>query len=337
MTVRIVRAARAAVLGMAAVAALGATVFGPASQAQAQPAYPARPITVVVPFAAGGPTDTVARLVAESMSKTLGQQVVVENVGGAGGTRGAGQVAKAAPDGYTLLLHHIGQATAPSLYRKLPYKLSDFEEAGLITAVPMTLIAKPGYEPKTIADVIAYVKANKDKVTYGNAGVGSASHLCGMLFMSAVGTQVTTVPYQGTGPAMNDLVGGQIDLMCDQTTNTTGQIKGGKVKAYAVTTKDRVKSLPDLPTMQEGGLKGFEVAVWHGLYTPKGTSPEIVAKLNAALGVALDDPKVVARFADLGTEPEPKDRRSPAFHKAFLTEEVAKWKPVIEAAGVYAD
>ncbi len=337
MTVRIVRAARAAVLGMAAVAALGATVFGPASQAQAQPAYPARPITVVVPFAAGGPTDTVARLVAESMSKTLGQQVVVENVGGAGGTRGAGQVAKAAPDGYTLLLHHIGQSTAPSLYRKLPYKLSDFEEAGLITAVPMTLIAKPGYEPKTIADVIAYVKANKDKVTYGNAGVGSASHLCGMLFMSAVGTQVTTVPYQGTGPAMNDLVGGQIDLMCDQTTNTTGQIKGGKVKAYAVTTKDRVKSLPDLPTMQEGGLKGFEVAVWHGLYTPKGTSPEIVAKLNAALGVALDDPKVVARFADLGTEPEPKDRRSPAFHKAFLTEEVAKWKPVIEAAGVYAD
>lgn len=337
MTVKIVRAARAAVLNMAAVVALGAAAFGPASQAQAQPAYPARPITVVVPFAAGGPTDTVARLVAESMSKTLGQQVVVENVGGAGGTRGAGQVAKAAPDGYTLLLHHIGQATAPSLYRKLPYKLSDFEEAGLITAVPMTLIAKPGYEPKTIADVIAYVKANKDKVTYGNAGVGSASHLCGMLFMSAVGTQVTTVPYQGTGPAMNDLVGGQIDLMCDQTTNTTGQIKGGKVKAYAVTTKDRVKSLPDLPTMQEGGLKGFEVSVWHGLYAPKGTSPEIVAKLNAALGAALDDPKVIARFADLGTEPEPKDRRSPAFHKAFLTAEVAKWKPVIEAAGVYAD
>lgn len=337
MTVAIVRAARAALLGMATVAALGLAGFSPASQAQAQAPYPTRPITVVVPFAAGGPTDTVARLVAESMSKTLGQQVVVENVGGAGGTRGAGQVAKAAPDGYTLLLHHIGQSTAPSLYRKLPYKLSDFEEAGLITAVPMTLIAKPGFEPKTIADVIAYVKANKDKVTYGNAGVGSASHLCGMLFMSAVGTQVTTVPYQGTGPAMNDLVGGQIDLMCDQTTNTTGQIKGGKVKAYAVTTKDRVKSLPDLPTMQEGGLKGFEVAVWHGLYAPKGTSPDIVAKLNAALGVALDDPKVIARFADLGTEPEPKDRRSPAFHKTFLTAEVAKWKPVIEAAGVYAD
>ncbi|WP_029004640.1 tripartite tricarboxylate transporter substrate binding protein BugD [Azorhizobium doebereinerae] len=331
MIARTTRAACAAVLGLAAAA------FALAPGAARAQAYPARPITVVVPFAAGGPTDTVARLVAESMTKTLGQQVIVENVGGAGGTRGAGQVAKAAPDGYTLLLHHIGQATAPSLYRKLPYKVTDFETAGLITAVPMTLIAKPGYEPKTIADVIAYVKANKDKVTYGNAGVGSASHLCGMLFMSAVGTQLTTVPYQGTGPAMNDLVGGQIDLMCDQTTNTTGQIKGGKVKAYAVTTKDRVKSLADLPTMEEGGLKGFEVAVWHGLYAPKGTSPEIVAKLNAALGVALEDPKVVARFADLGTEPEPKDRRSPEFHKTYLTAEVAKWKPVIEAAGVYAD
>ncbi|MGU3495887.1 tripartite tricarboxylate transporter substrate-binding protein [Xanthobacteraceae bacterium A53D] len=324
------RAACAAILGLAAAVAL-------APGAASAQTYPARPITVIVPFAAGGPTDTVARLVAESMTKTLGQQVIVENVGGAGGTRGAGQVAKANNDGYTLLLHHIGQSTAPSLYRKLPYKVSDFETAGLITAVPMTLIAKPGFEPKTIADVIAYVKANKEKVTYGNAGVGSASHLCGMLFMSAVGTPVTTVPYQGTGPAMNDLVGGQIDLLCDQTTNTTGQIKGGKVKAYAVTTKDKVKSLPDLPTLQEGGLKDFEVAVWHGLYAPKGTSPEIIAKLNQALNVALDDPKVIARFADLGTEPEPKDRRSAEFHKEFLNAEVAKWKPVIEAAGVYAD
>ncbi|MBP2148587.1 tripartite-type tricarboxylate transporter receptor subunit TctC [Xanthobacter flavus] len=300
--------------------------------------YPTRPITMVVPFAAGGPTDTVARLVAESMSKTLGQQVIVENVGGAGGTRGAGQVAKAAPDGYTVLLHHIGQATAATLYRKLPYNpATDFEAVGLVTAVPMTMIAKPGFEPKTMADAVSYVKANKDKVTYGNAGVGSASHLCGMLFMSSIGTQMTTVPYQGTGPAMNDIVGGQIDLMCDQTTNTTGQIKGGKVKAYAVTTKDRVKSLPDLPTMQESGIKDFEVAVWHGIYAPKGTPKAIVDKLNAALDVALNDPKVVARFADLGTEPEPKDRRSPAFHKDFVVAEIAKWKPVIQSAGVYAD
>ena len=300
--------------------------------------YPTRPITMVVPFAAGGPTDTVARLVAESMSKTLGQQVIVENVGGAGGTRGAGQVAKAAPDGYTVLLHHIGQATAATLYRKLPYNpATDFEAVGLVTAVPMTMIAKPGFEPKTMADAVTYVKANKDKVTYGNAGVGSASHLCGMLFMSSIGTQMTTVPYQGTGPAMNDIVGGQIDLMCDQTTNTTGQIKGGKVKAYAVTTKDRVKSLPDLPTMQESGIKDFEVAVWHGIYAPKGTPKAIVDKLNAALDVALNDPKVIARFADLGTEPEPKDRRSPAFHKDFVIAEIAKWKPVIQGAGVYAD
>ncbi|QTL02344.1 tripartite tricarboxylate transporter substrate binding protein BugD [Aquabacter sp. L1I39] len=315
-----------------------ATVFGLSVAGAKADTYPNRAVTVVVPFAAGGPTDTVARLVAESMSKSLGQQVIVENVGGAGGTRGAGQVAKAAPDGYTLLIHHIGMATAPSLYRKLPFNvLTDFEDAGLITAVPMTVIGKPNLEPKTVVELIDFVRKNKEKVTYGNAGVGSASHLCGMLFMSKVGAQMTTVPYQGTGPAMNDLIGGQIDVMCDQTTNTTGQIKAGKVKAYAVTTKDRVKSMPDLPTLQESGLKDFEVAIWHGLYAPKGTPKEVVDKLNAALNVALDDPKVIARFADLGTEPEPKDRRSPAFHKEFLAAEVAKWKPVIDAAGVYAD
>ncbi|GGF66029.1 hypothetical protein GCM10007301_27180 [Azorhizobium oxalatiphilum] len=336
MFAKATRAACAVFRGIAAVPVVVVGIALASAGAHAQ-TFPSRPITVIVPFAAGGPTDTVARLVAESMTKTLGQQVIVENVGGAGGTRGAGQVAKATPDGYTLLLHHIGQATAPSLYRKLPYKVTDFETAGLITPVPMTLIAKPGFEPKTIADVITYVKANKEKVTYGNAGVGSASHLCGMLFMAATGTPLTTVPYQGTGPAMNDLVGGQIDLMCDQTTNTTGQIKGGKVKAYAVTTKDKVPSLPDLPTLQASGLKDFEVTIWHGLYAPKGTPADVVAKLNQALGVALDDPKVASRFADLGTEPEAKNRRSPEFHKQFLTDEVAKWKPVIEAAGVYAD
>ncbi len=318
--------------------ALAALVGLATTGAQAQPAFPSRPITVIVPFAAGGPTDTVARLIAESMTHTLGQQVLVENVGGAGGTRGAGQVAKAAPDGYTLLIHHIGHATAASLYRKLPYNvLTDFEEAGLITPVPMTIIGKSTLEPKTPAELVEYIKKNKEKVTYGNAGVGSASHLCGMLFMSKVGASMTTVPYQGTGPAMNDLVGGQIDLMCDQTTNTTGQIRGGKVKAYAVTTKDRVKSLGDLPTLQESGMPGFEVTIWHGMYAPKGTPAPIMDKLNAALNAALEDPKVIARFADLGTEPEGKDRRSRAFHKQFVASEVAKWKPIIEAAGVYAD
>ncbi|QJP12245.1 tripartite tricarboxylate transporter substrate binding protein BugD [Starkeya sp. ORNL1] len=309
----------------------------PLASANAQ-TYPSRPITMVVPFAAGGPTDTVARLVSESMSRTLGQQIVVENVGGAGGTRGAGQVAKAAPDGYTILMHHIGHATAASLYRKLPYNvLTDFETVGLVTDVPMTLIGKSGLEPKNITELVAYVKDKKDAVIYGNAGVGSASHLCGMLFMSAIGTQVTTVPYQGTGPAMNDLVGGQIDLLCDQTTNTTGQIKAGKVKAYGVTTANRLKSMPDLPTLQEGGLKDFQVAVWHGIYVPKGTPADVIAKLNAALKTALQDPKVISRFADLGTEPVSQDRATPEVHKAFVAAEVAKWKPIIEAAGVYAD
>ncbi|MGU3493323.1 tripartite tricarboxylate transporter substrate-binding protein [Xanthobacteraceae bacterium A53D] len=299
--------------------------------------YPTRPVSLVIPFAAGGPTDTVARLLAESMTKTLGQQVIVENITGAGGTRAAGQVAKANPDGYTVLLHHIGQSTAPSLYRKLAYKLTDFENVGLVTAVPMTLVAKSGFEPKTAAELVAYVKANKEKITLANAGVGSASHLCGMLFMAAVGVPLTTVPYQGTGPAMNDLLGGQIDLLCDQTTGTTGPIKSGRVKAYGATTPERVKALPDLPTMQEAGLKDFEVSIWHGFYVPKGTPPAVIAKLNAALDAALDDPKVIARFADLGTEPEPKNRRSPEVHTQFLNSEVAKWKKVIDAAGIYAD
>ncbi len=324
-------------MGIKTAAIAFAVALGFAGAAVAQ-TYPSRPITVVVPFAAGGPTDTVARLVGESMTRTLGQQVLIENVGGAGGTRGAGQVAKAAPDGYTLLLHHIGQATAPSLYRKLPYNpATDFEEAGLVTPVPMTLVGSSKFAPKDIQEVIAYVKANKEKVTYGNAGVGSASHLCGMLFMAELDAPMTTIPYQGTGPAMNDLVGGQIDLMCDQTTNTTGQIRGGKIRAYAATTAKPIKAMPDLPTLQAAGLKDFEVAIWHGLYAPKGTPKEIVDKLNAALDKALDDPKVVERFADLGTEPEPKERRSPAFHKQFLSAEIAKWKPVIQKAGVFAD
>lgn len=324
-------------MGLKTAALAFAVAVGFAGSAAAE-TYPTRPITVVVPFAAGGPTDTVARLLAESMTRTLGQQVIVENVGGAGGTRGAGQVAKAQNDGYTLLLHHMGQATAPSLYRKLPFNpATDFEEVGLITAVPMQIVSSLKFPPKDIKEVIEYVKANKEKVIYGNAGVGAVSHLCGMLFMTALDTQMTTVPYQGTGPAMNDLVGGQIDLLCDQTTGTTGQIKAGKIRAHAATTPERLKSMPDLPTLQEAGLKDFEVAVWHGLYAPKGTSKETVQKLNAALDKALDDPKVVQRFADLGTEPEPKDRRSPEFHTQFLNAEIAKWKPVIQKAGVFAD
>lgn len=300
--------------------------------------YPSKVITLVVPFSAGGPTDTVARMIAQPMSKTLGQTVIVENIGGAGGTIAAARVARANPDGYTIFLHHIGQATSATLYKNLTYNvLTDFETIGLVTPVPMTIIAKKDFPAKDIKEFITYVKANKEKITYGNAGIGAASHLCGMLFMSAIDTQFTTVSYKGTGPAMNDLLGGVFDFMCDQTTNTTGQIQAGKVKAYAVTSTKRVPSLKDLPTLQESGLKDFEVSVWHGLYAPKGTPKPIVDQVSAALRVALKDPLVVQRFADLGTQPEPQDRATPEAHRAFLKTEVEKWAPIINKAGVYAD
>jgi putative tricarboxylic transport membrane protein len=300
--------------------------------------YPTKVITMVVPFAAGGPTDTVARLIAAPMSKTLKQQVIVENVGGAGGTIAANRVAKAAPDGYTILIHHIGMATAPALYRKLPYNpMTDFEPIGLINEVPMTLVAKKDFPAKDLKELIAYVKANKTKVNYANAGLGAASHLCGMLFMTAIQTDVTTVPYGGTAPAMNDLLGGQVDFMCDQTTNTTSQIKAGKIKVYGVTTKKRVPSLPDVPTMDEAGLPGFEVSVWHALYAPKGTPKPVIDKLTKALQDALKDANVKQRFADLGTEPVAQDRATPEALRKHLKAEIDRWGPIIKKAGVYAD
>lgn len=300
--------------------------------------YPERAITMIVPFAAGGPTDTVGRLVAESMTRALGQQVIVENVGGAGGTLGAARVARADADGYTLLMYHIGQATSGALYRKLAYDpLVDFAPVGRVTDVPMTLIARTDLEPTTAQELIAYVREKKDALTLANAGPGSSSHLCGMLLMSALGVPLTTVPYKGTAPAMTDMLGGQIDLMCDQTTSTTGQIKAGKVKAYAVTTAGRVAALPDLPTLQEAGLAGFEMSVWHGLWAPKDTPPEVVAKLEAALAEALEDPKVVERLADLGTVPVPPDQVTPEALDAQTVAETAKWRPVIQAAGGFAD
>lgn len=300
--------------------------------------FPTKTITMIIPFAAGGPTDTVGRLLAQSMGKTLNQQVIVENVGGAGGTIAAARVAKAEPNGYTIFLHHIGQATSPALYRKLSYSPTEsFEPIGLVTDVPMTLIARKDFPANNLKEVLAYVKQNKDKVTYANAGLGAASHLCGMLFMKAIGADMTTVPYKGTGPAMNDLLGGQVDLMCDQTTNTTSQIKSGKVKAYGVTTKERVKSLPDLPTMDEAGLKGFEVGVWHALYAPKGTPKPVIDKLASSLQAALKDPNVVTRFAELGTEPVAQKEATPEALRTHLKEEVAKWAPIIKEAGAFAD
>ncbi len=300
--------------------------------------YPTAPITVVVPFSAGGPTDTVTRLVAEAMSRDLGQQIVVENVGGAGGTLGAGRVADAQPDGYTLLLAHIGMATSATLYRSLPYEpLNAFDYIGLVTEVPMTIVARKDFEPNTLAELIDYVKANKDTVTYANAGIGAASHLCGMLFMSAIDTQLTTVPYKGTGPALTDLLGGQVDFMCDQTTNTTKHIQAGAIKAYATTSPERLANLPDLPTASEAGLDGFVVGVWHGLYAPKGTDPAIIERLSKSLQVALKDPGVVERFAELGTAPASEADATPAALKAKLESEIERWRPVITAAGVYAD
>jgi tripartite-type tricarboxylate transporter receptor subunit TctC len=300
--------------------------------------FPTRSVTMMIPFAAGGPTDTVGRLVAESMSKSLGQQVIVENAAGAGGTRAPGLVVKAAPDGYTILLHHIGMSTAPTLYRKLAYNvLNDFEFVGLVTDAPMSLIARPGLEAKDLKGVLEYIAKTKEKTSYANAGIGSASHLCGMLLQAAVKQQFNTINFNGTGPAMTDILGDRVDLMCDQTTNTTGQIKGGKVKAYGVTTKTRVKSLPDLPTLDQAGLKGFEVAVWHGIYAPKGTPKEVVAKLTQALQAALKDPKVIQAFAELGTEPVPQDQATGAALQAKLKAEIEKWRPLIQAAGQFAD
>jgi tripartite-type tricarboxylate transporter receptor subunit TctC len=300
--------------------------------------YPNKVITIVVPYAAGGPTDTVARLIAVPMTNNLKTQMIIENVLGAGGTIAANRVAKAAPDGYTLLIHHIGHSTAPALYHKLPYDaINDFEPIGLINEVPMTMVAKKDFPAKDLKELIAYVKANKEKINLANAGLGAASHLCGMLFMSAIQTELTTVPYNGTAPAMNDLLGSQVDIMCDQTTNTTSQIKAEKIKVYGVTTKKRVASRPNVPTMDEAGLKGFEVSVWHGLYAPKGTPKPVIDKLTNALHAALKDDNVKQRFAELGTEPVAENRATPAALRAHLKAEIDKWTPIIKKAGVYAD
>ncbi|MGL4236386.1 tripartite tricarboxylate transporter substrate-binding protein [Tabrizicola sp.] len=308
-----------------------------AASVQAQ-TYPEREITMIVPFAAGGPTDTVGRLIAEKMAEDLGQPIVVENVGGAGGTVGAAQAAAAAPDGYTILLYNISMASSAALYKDLPYDTATaFDYVGLITDVPMTVIARKDFEPTDVPSLIAYVKENADTITMGNAGIGGASHLCGILFQQAIDAPIVPVPYKGTGPAMTELLGGQIDMMCDQTTNTAEQIKGGGVKVYAVTSPGRLEILPDVPTTAEAGLEGVSIVVWHGLYTPAGTPAEVNERLSAALQVALADPDVAGRLNELGTAPSPVDDATPAALKARHEAELARWKPIIEAAGVYAN
>jgi tripartite-type tricarboxylate transporter receptor subunit TctC len=300
--------------------------------------YPTKNITLIVPFAAGGPTDIVGRLIAEKMSAYLGQEVLVENVGGAGGTLGSAQAATAAPDGYTILLSNISMASTAALYRNLPYDpATAFEPVGLITDVPMTIIARADFPPGDVPSLIAYVQENADTITMGNAGIGGASHLCGMLFQNAIEAPIVSVPYRGTGPAMTELLGGQIDMMCDQTTNTAEHIESGGVKAYAVTTPERLEILPDLPTTAESGLEGVSIIVWHGLYTPKGTPAEINERLSRALQTALADPDLAARLAELGTAPSPVADGTPAALKVRHDSEIARWRPIIEEAGIYAD
>jgi len=300
--------------------------------------YPTRAVSLVVPFAAGGPTDIVARTLAAAMTRQLGQTVLVENKAGAGGTLAGAYVAKAAPDGYTFLIHHNGMSTAPALYRKMAFNpLTDFEYVGQVVDVPMTLLGRKDLPPNNLPELVAYVKANASKLNLANAGLGAVSHLCGMLFQSAVGTDLTTVPFQGTAPALNALLGGQVDLLCDQTTQTTQHIKAGTVKLYGVTTKQRIKALPDAPTLDEGGLKGFEVIVWHGVYAPKGTPPAVIEKFGAAMRAAIKDPAFANRMIDLGAEITPESKQTPEGLRTWLQSEILKWGPVIRAAGVYAD
>lgn len=308
---------------------------------QAQ-SFPSKPITIIVPFAAGGPTDRSARDLAEALRKPLGGAVsiLVDNAAGAGGSVGANKVAKAAPDGYTLLMHHISMATMPTLVRNIPFKVeSDFEYLGMISDVPMTLVGRPTLPAKTFKDLQSWIAQNQGKINLGNAGVGSASHLCGLLFQNAMQVDMTTVPYRGTAPAMTDLIGGQIDLMCDQTTNTSSQIDAKKVIGYAVTTAKPLTTpaLRDLPTLQAAGLKGFEVSVWQGLYAPKGTPTDVLVKLNTALRAALKDPEFIKKQEGLGAVVYTDNRLEPAEHKKFVMAEIAKWSPIIKAAGVYAD
>ena len=309
-----------------------------ASTAAFAQGYPNKPITMLVPFAAGGATDTVARVTAATMSKILGQTIIIENATGAGGTIAAARAARAEPDGYTILIHHIGISTAATLYRKLPYDTKTaFAPIGLVTNAPMTIIAKPGLPPNNLAELITYIKANGDKMTFGNAGLGAASQLCGLMFMNAIDKQILAVPYKGNGPVMNDLIAGQIDLTCDQTTNTTGPINAKLVKAYAITTKARLSSMPDLPTADEAGLKGFEAGAWHGIYAPKGTPDDIVQKLAKTLQESLRDPELVKRFNDINTDPVPQDQATPAALKKQLDSEVDRWAPIIKASGQFAD
>jgi tripartite-type tricarboxylate transporter receptor subunit TctC len=316
----------------------GMALAGSATLACAE--FPEKPVTLVVPFAAGGPSDKIARDLAEALRKPLGQTVIVDNTVGAGGTIGSARVARATPDGYTLLVHHIGMATAPALYRKLSYKVpDDFETLGLINEAPSVVIGKPTLAADNFAQLRQWIASKGGQVNLAHAGLGSASHLCGLMFQSAVKTTMTPVPYKGTAPAMTDLIGGQVDLMCEQATNAVPQIEGKKVKVFGITSLQRLPlaALKDTPTLSEAGLKDFNVQVWHGLYAPRGTPPAVLAKLNAALRAALKDPELIKREEALGLTVVNDDRLEPAGHRKFVEAEKARWAKVIKDAGEYAD
>ena len=300
-------------------------------------AYPEKPVTLVVPFSAGGPTDKIARDLAEALRKPLGQTVIVDNTAGAGGTLGTARVLRAPADGYTLLVHHIGLATAPALYKNLAYKNEQLEFLGLINEAPSTLIGKQALPATNFAELRKYIAASGGKVNLANAGVGSASHLCSLLLQNALKSDMVFVPYKGTGPAMNDLLGGQVDLMCEQATNSTPQIESKKVKAFGVTSAQRMTQVPalaSLPTLAESGLPGFDFSVWHGLYAPRGTPSAVLDKINAALRSALKDAELIKRQEALGITVVTDERLAPAGHRKFFESEVGRWTKAIKDAGI---
>ncbi len=314
---------------------IAASLFGAGAALAAD--YPDHAVNMVVPFSAGGPTDNVARALAEAMRPALGEAVIVENKGGAGGTIGTSQIARAKPDGYNILLMHIGFSTAPSLYKNPGYDpKTSFEPIGLVVDVPMTIIAREDFPANNIKELVEYIKANKDKISLANAGIGAASHLCGTMFTQALGVDLLTVPYKGTAPAIADLLGKQVDLLCDQTTNTTQQIKSGKVKAYAVTSMKRVPTLPDLPTMDESGFKDFEVGIWHGMWAPKGTPKPVIDKLVSSLQAGMADPAFKERMASLGATVL-NDQANPEALTKKVDQQVPQWAELFKKAGVKAN
>lgn len=322
---------------LAALASAFAVTLTPTGQALAQ-TFPSKPITLVIPFAAGGPTDLLGRSLAQAMGATLGQTVVVENRTGAGGTLASAYVARAAADGHILLLHHIGMSTAPSLYRKLTFDpLKDFEYIGQVADVPMTVVARPDLPASSPKELLSYLRDGGKKINLAHAGLGAASQLCGMLLQQSIGAEATTVPYQGTGPALTALMGGQVDVMCDQTSQTIPFIAAKKVKVYGVTTRERLKQLPETPTLREVGLKDFEVVVWHGLYAPKGTPPQVSERLNAALRAALQNPDLVRRLDELGVKIAAPTLQSSEGLRTQLSQEITRWGALIRSAGTYAD